>query len=243
MLRQLTPHSPAKGNCSTHEHRCVRLADCPAAPCAQGDVLEVSAGTARNLPFYAPRQLTSLTLTDSSRGMLFFARKKAAKQPQGVPVAVHQSDARCLVANPCIGLGDAAQTAATVDASAGAEVDNKRKPAAAAPQLAGPATARASTWFGDRAAPAAAAGPQAATPSASTDPSAGVTERPAVVEVAAPPREGMNAGALVPALRVFEPGTFSTVVDTFGLCSHSDPVGTLRVGPPMFGFRFRFTCP
>ncbi|KAK9825459.1 hypothetical protein WJX81_004780 [Elliptochloris bilobata] len=101
---------------------------------AKGDVLEVSAGTGRNLPFYAPRQLTSLTLTDSSRGMLFHARKKAAAKPLG-----------------------------------------------------------------------------------------------AAVRVAAPPRgDASGAGALVPALRVYEPATFSTVVDTFGLCSHADPVATLR---------------
>ena len=193
----------------------------------------MSAGTARNLPFYPKRQLTSLTLTDSSRGMLFFARDKAARRPMGVPVAVHQCDARRLAASPGMGLGDAAgeqATAAGGSAAAGPGVDTKREAAPAAPQPAELASARAA-GAGGRAAPAAGAGPQAAAPSAGTHPSAGLAERPAALEVAAVPREGEHAGALVPALRVFEPGTFSTVVDTFGLCSHNDPVGTLRVSP------------
>ena len=67
----------------------------------QGDVLEVSAGTGRNLPFYTPKQLSSLTLTDSSKSMLFFAREKAAarkKLTEAVPLAVHLSDAGRLAA-------------------------------------------------------------------------------------------------------------------------------------------------
>ena len=36
----------------------------------QGDVLEVSAGTGRNLPYYRINQLSSLTLTDTSKYML-----------------------------------------------------------------------------------------------------------------------------------------------------------------------------
>lgn len=67
----------------------------------QGDVLEVSAGTGRNLPFYTPKQLSSLTLTDSSKSMLFFAREKAAarkKLAEAVPLAVHLSDAGRLAA-------------------------------------------------------------------------------------------------------------------------------------------------
>ena len=36
----------------------------------QGDVLEVSAGTGRNFPYYRLKQLSSLTLTDTSKYML-----------------------------------------------------------------------------------------------------------------------------------------------------------------------------
>ena len=199
----------------------------------------MSAGTARNLPFYPKQQLTSLTLTDSSRGMLFFARDKAARRPMGVPVAVHQCDARRLAAHPGMGFVDAAGAQAVHaqgGTAAGPGVDSRREAAAAVPPPAEPAGARAADAKA-RAAPAgAAAGPQAALPSAGTDPRVGVAGRPVevAVEVAAVPREGEEAGALVPALRVFEPGTFTTVVDTFGLCSHSDPVGTLRVRPRLW---------
>lgn len=38
--------------------------------CRQGDVLEISAGTGRNLPHYSYSKLSSLTLTDISQPML-----------------------------------------------------------------------------------------------------------------------------------------------------------------------------
>ncbi|KAK9909128.1 hypothetical protein WJX75_007574 [Coccomyxa subellipsoidea] len=43
---------------------------------AQGDVLEVSAGTGRNLPYYRYDKLNSLTVTDSSKYMLWHASQK-----------------------------------------------------------------------------------------------------------------------------------------------------------------------
>jgi methyltransferase OMS1 len=46
----------------------------------QGDVLEVSAGTGRNLPYYNHTRLRSLTLTDTSRAMLVNAADKHAAQ-------------------------------------------------------------------------------------------------------------------------------------------------------------------
>jgi len=88
---------------------------------AQGDVLEVSAGTGRNLPFYARQQLTSLTLTDSSRGMLFHARAKAAAAPPGVPTAVHLSDAARLAARDG-GAGRAAAGEAAAQSGAAGEL-------------------------------------------------------------------------------------------------------------------------
>lgn len=45
---------------------------------AHGDVLETSAGTGRNLPYYPLRRLRSLTLTDTSRPMLVNAADKYA---------------------------------------------------------------------------------------------------------------------------------------------------------------------
>jgi methyltransferase OMS1, mitochondrial len=45
---------------------------------ARGDVLEVGAGTARNLPYYDPRKVRRLVLTDSSPSMLQRAKDKIA---------------------------------------------------------------------------------------------------------------------------------------------------------------------
>eukprot|EP00884_Botryococcus_braunii_P008076 jgi/Botrbrau1/1726/Bobra.116_2s0068.1 len=45
----------------------------------KGDVLEVSAGTGRNLPYYPLRSMKSLTLTDVSKEMLWHAKEKYAK--------------------------------------------------------------------------------------------------------------------------------------------------------------------
>lgn len=42
----------------------------------QGDVLELSAGTGRNMPYWPWDRITSLTVTDGSRHMMYHARKK-----------------------------------------------------------------------------------------------------------------------------------------------------------------------
>lgn len=42
----------------------------------QGDVLELSAGTGRNMPYWPWDRITSLTVTDASRHMLYHAREK-----------------------------------------------------------------------------------------------------------------------------------------------------------------------
>ena len=67
----------------------------------QGDVLEVSAGTGRNLPYYRYDQLSSLTLTDSSKHMLWHANKKFqetyAPRAASLPVSFFLSDAQQLV--------------------------------------------------------------------------------------------------------------------------------------------------
>ena len=68
----------------------------------QGDVLEVSAGTGRNLPYYRYDQLSSLTLTDSSKHMLWHANKKfqeiSAPRAASLPVSFFLSDAQQLIA-------------------------------------------------------------------------------------------------------------------------------------------------
>lgn len=51
-----------------------------------------------------------------------------------------------------------------------------------------------------------------------------------LAQVVLPPRAGEpSSSPYASALRVFRPASFTTVVDTFGLCSHDDPVATLRV--------------
>jgi methyltransferase OMS1 len=62
---------------------------------AKGDVLEVSAGTARNIPYYKSSQIKSLTLTDSSDKMMEIAR---AKNNLAIPVHFHTVDAHSLPA-------------------------------------------------------------------------------------------------------------------------------------------------
>ena len=46
----------------------------------QGDALEVSAGTGRNIPYYNAQQVTSILMTDTSRDMLWHAIQKHHKQ-------------------------------------------------------------------------------------------------------------------------------------------------------------------
>jgi len=66
---------------------------------------------------------------------------------------------------------------------------------------------------------------------------------PAAAQVAAPPREGEPAESPFTAgVRAFPPASFTTVVDTFGLCSHADPVATLRARPVCVHVSTRCGC-
>jgi methyltransferase OMS1 len=150
--------------------------------CCQGDVLEVSAGTGRNLPYYRYNQLTSLTLTDTSKYMLWHAsqkfREKWLRKAQLLPVSFYLTDAQKLSPPPV--------TAATAPGAAAAQQQTQK-----------------------HAAPDAMSGGGGG---ASIDPG------PAQVSSVFSSR---TSG--------FQDGCFDTVVDTFGLCSHGDPVKVLRV--------------
>ncbi|KAK9839165.1 hypothetical protein WJX74_010809 [Apatococcus lobatus] len=69
---------------------------------AKGDVLEISAGTGRNVPYYNAGAISSLTFTDKSKYMLWHAKQKYDAQLRlkaekaGVPVSFALSDAEHL---------------------------------------------------------------------------------------------------------------------------------------------------
>ncbi|EFN59364.1 hypothetical protein CHLNCDRAFT_137827 [Chlorella variabilis] len=87
---------------------------------AEGDVLEVSAGTGRNLPYYDLRRLRSLTLTDTSRHMLVNAADKYAEMGASTGSARVRFE-----------LADAQHLAATPDSSSGSSESSSRAHAAA----------------------------------------------------------------------------------------------------------------
>ncbi|GAB4817849.1 hypothetical protein N2152v2_004895 [Parachlorella kessleri] len=151
---------------------------------AEGDVLEVSAGTGRNLPYYNFGKLSSLTLTDTSRQMLLNARDKfEALQPHLPAETVVR-----------FSLGDGHHL-----------VDGKRSATGSAAALA----------------PAEGA--------SSSSRSVAAREAPGAATSAAPAADEQTRFG--PALResqTFQPHSFDTVVDTFGLCSHEDPVQVLK---------------
>ena len=126
--------------------------------CLQGDVLEVSAGTGRNLRYYS-KAASSITVTDTSKDMLWHARQKRDKYHVHVPVTFWLADAQRMLAN---------------------NVTDDEVP------------------------------------------------REASMEVQRPDPTYQDK------LQTFNPAQFDTVIDTFGLCSHADPVAALKVGQLTF---------
>ncbi len=66
----------------------------------QGDVLEVSAGTGRNLSYYNSQQVNSVTMTDTSKNMLWHARQKHDRHSSTLPVKFCLADAQRMVSGP-----------------------------------------------------------------------------------------------------------------------------------------------
>lgn len=97
----------------------------PSSNRVQGDVLEVSAGTGRNLPYYPLDRLRSLTLTDTSRPMLVNAADKLREMTRGeappTRVRFELADAQRLVARGSAGSGgdSAGSSSSSRDARSG----------------------------------------------------------------------------------------------------------------------------
>lgn len=66
----------------------------------QGHVLEVSAGTGRNLLYYNNQQVHSVTMTDTSKNMLWHARQKHDRRSSTLPVKFCLADAQRMVSDP-----------------------------------------------------------------------------------------------------------------------------------------------
>ena len=147
----------------------------------------MSAGTGRNFPYYRLKQLSSLTLTDTSKYMLWHAsqkwRDRQAAKAVPLPVSFFLSDAQQLAAAP--------DQQHAGDKLAVQQLSPQRRM-----QLQESAGQHAEEQQGEEAVPV-----------------------PAPVSSIFTSRTGG-----------FAEGSFDSVVDTFGLCSHSDPVGVLRVG-------------
>jgi hypothetical protein len=71
-----------------------------------GDVLEISAGTGRSLPYYSLNAIKSLTLTDLSMPMLeraedkFYDTLKLGEKHPSTRISFCLSDAHCMTAEP-----------------------------------------------------------------------------------------------------------------------------------------------
>lgn len=135
----------------------------------EGNVLEVSAGTGRNLPYYNFAKLSSLTLTDTSRQMLINAQEKYKEAREGMHVPCHTRVSFCL----CDGHRLVHSQEATEMPSPKQAHTREQKDGAEWETRYGPA---------------------------------------------------------LRTVHTFPPGTFDAVVDTFGLCSHEDPVQVLKAG-------------
>ena len=145
-----------------------------AARMTQGDALEISAGTGRNLKYYPLDSLSSLTVTDASAQMLWHAAQKQQQLSAGqTPVHFRVTNAACV-------------------RSAG--------PSADLPSF------RSSSNNAEN----------------STDGTGGDGggSTPFSVDSAAGSSQTFSA----PLSQQYD-----TVIDTFGLCSHKDPVEVLRV--------------
>ena len=125
-------------------------------------MLEVSAGTGRNIAYYNPEMVTAVTMTDASKHMLWYAQQKHSQQNAKLPIRFCLADAQAMLTQSDLSHAYPARP----------ESDNSQMSAA---------------------------------------------------------QSDKRLRSYSPEPQVFFPGQFDTVVDTFGLCSHKDPVAALKV--------------
>jgi methyltransferase OMS1 len=160
---------------------------------ATGDVLEVSAGTGRNLSYYNSPNIRSITLTDASREMLLRAHEKYS---EAVEKKAEQKSSTISVPKTSFLLADVENLCSETPGGIASQNSSKqannniekeeeevdKREAAASLENSNQLEEEQSTRFG-------------------------------------------------PALKVvhkLSPNTYDTVIDTFGLCSCSDPVKALK---------------
>jgi methyltransferase OMS1 len=208
---------------------------------AKGKILEINAGTGRNLPHFSWRGVDELTLVDGSARMLRAAERKFYDAP--LKVGYRQphvrarfclGDAQDLVA----GQGEAARAPPLPRVAAEGEAEAAGGAAAAARESRPASSGFSRLW---RAAPRqgqeeeeeeedgeadeveraeASGGRQTPPPRSSSSSSSSSSSGSAAAEAPPPPQPLQKAK--------FAPGSFDVVVDTFGLCSVEDPVRALR---------------
>jgi len=207
----------------------------------KGDVLEIGAGTGRNLPHYRWPGVSSLTLVDASAAMLrraeakFYDEERVGYRHPHVKARFCVGDAEDLVAGP----GEAPRAPPLPRVAAAAAV-----PAAPARAAAGAAAedggggAFAQLWRTPAAKqeheeqqqppPLAPRPPPPALSAAASHPQRQQKQqRQPPPPPPPPPPPAAAAAAAAPGAK-FAPGSFDVVVDTFGLCSVEDPVRALE---------------
>ncbi|MEW5311585.1 MAG: hypothetical protein WDW38_003290 [Sanguina aurantia] len=247
---------------------------------AQGKVLEISAGTGRNIPYYPYENITSLTLSDLSQPMLdrsetkYFDELKMIDKHQGTLISFQRSDAHCMSTEPIVpaikpsisNSTPASTTTMSGDASSkplpmltgqggslmnifyaisgGPFTDQHGKSASAGKLTSTTSASSPSTAAGEVSDPSHPTVASSSASSASDESSAAVSSTGGTPGSADPGhhthaqrsaccsgfaqrcRDGKTEAGL--SLTKFPSASFDTVVDTFGLCSHEDPVLVLR---------------
>lgn len=185
---------------------------------AKGDVLEISAGTGRNLKYYNLDSLASLTVTDASKQMLWHATEKHKQLHPDCSTQVHfrvanahevrSASSELLTFSPPVSHQATTSTAHSFTSDRSDKSDSP---------LIEP---RQHATDDDDASTAPAGGNVAGSkvrPDSDTNTDTCCSDGAS---------DSCSTSAL--ALPGSDAGSYDTVIDTFGLCSHSNPVEALQ---------------